>query len=78
MDRHGWHLAHKIGDLIRVVDKTTINTLSGNAEVGDLGVVINCPKETSGILFVEVYLMKSSSIRWFSPSEIDTISNIDE
>ena len=78
MDRHGWHLAHNVGDLIRVVEKTTINTLNGNAEVGDLGVVINCPKESSGILFVEVYLMKSSSIRWFSPSEIDTISNIDE
>ena len=78
MDRHGWHLAHKDGDLIRVVEKTTINTLNGNAEVGDLGVVINCPKESSGILFVEVYLMKSSSIRWFSPSEIDIISNIDE
>lgn len=78
MDRHGWHLAHKIGDLIRVVEKTTINTLNGNAEVGDLGVVINCPKESSGILFVEVYLMKSSNIRWFSPSEIDIISNIDE
>ena len=78
MDRHGWHLEHKIGDLIRVVEKTTINTLNGNAEVGDLGVVINCPKESSGILFVEVYLMKSSSIRWFSPIEIDTISNIDE
>lgn len=78
MDRHGWHLAHRIGDLIRVVEKTTINILNGNAEVGDLGVVINCPKESSGILFVEVYLMKSSNIRWFSPIEIDTISNIGE
>jgi len=78
MDRGDWHLAHKIGDLIRVVKKTSINTLDENAKVGDLGVVINCPKESSGILFVEVYLMKSSSIRWFSPSEIDIISNIGE
>jgi len=74
----GWHLAHKIGDLIRVVKKTNINLQSEDSKVGDLGVVVKAPKETTGILFVEAYMFKTGKVRWFSPQEIDIISNIDE
>ena len=78
MDRGGWHLAHKIGDLIKVVERSTINLHNVTTEIGDLGVVVSCPKETRGILFVEVYMIRTGAVRWFSPQEIDIISNIDE
>ena len=73
---HGWHYAHKVGDLVRVVGQ--INISLGKDEVGDLGIIVKSPYETSGILFVEVYMFKSAHIRWFSPREIDIISNIDD
>ena len=73
----GWYSAHKVGDLIRVVSLTTIN-FDEQENVGDLGVVVNCPTEESGILFIEAYIFRTNRLRWFAPREIDIISNIDE
>lgn len=78
MDRDkGWHTGHKVGDLIRVTRKTTIG-FGLNEDIGDIGVVLKCPGQTDGILFVEVYMFKDRKVRWYSPTEIDIISNIDE
>ena len=74
--KSGWHSAHKVGDLIRVVDIVNIN-ISRN-EIGQIGIVTNCPSEDSGILFIEVYIFKDNRVRWFAPREIDIISNIEE
>ena len=73
----GWHFTHRVGDLIRVASKETIN-FDAKENVGDLGIVMNCPNQESGILFVEVYMFKTNRMRWFSPKEIDIISNIEE
>lgn len=78
MDRNGWYVAHKIGDLIKVIDRTSINLQNVSTKIGDLGVVIESPEETNGILFIEVYMFRTGIVRWFSPQEIDIISNIDE
>ena len=78
MDRGYGLLEHKIGDLIRVIERSTINFHNVTTEIGDLGVVVSCPKETRGILFVEVYMIRTGTVRWFSPQEINIISNIDE
>ena len=75
--KSGWYSAHKVGDLIRVVSLTTIN-FDAHENVGDLGMVINCPSEESGILFIEAYMFRTGRLRWFAPKEIDIISNIDE
>ena len=75
--KSSWHFAHKVGDLVRVVSLTTIN-FDTIASVGDLGIVIKTPKETTGILFVEAYMFRTGKVRWFAPKEIDIISNIDE
>ena len=78
MDKNAnWHFAHRVGDLIRVVSKKTIN-FDAKEDVGDLGIVMICPHQESGILFVEVYMFKTNRLRWFSPKEIDIISNIEE
>jgi hypothetical protein len=78
VDRSGWYVAHKIGDLIKVIDRTSINLQNVSTKIGDLGVVIESPEETNGILFIEVYMFRTGIVRWFSPQEIDIISNIDE
>ena len=75
--KSGWYSAHKVGDLIRVVSLTTIN-FDAKEYVGDLGIVVNCPSEESGILFIEAYMFRTNRLRWFAPREIDIISNIDE
>ena len=75
--KSSWCSAHQVGDLIRVVSLTTIN-FDAREDVGDLGVVINCPAEDSGILFIEAYMFRTNRVRWFAPKEIITISNIDE
>ena len=75
--KSSWYSAHKVGDLIRVVSIATIN-FDAREDVGDLGVVISCPSEKSGILFIEAYMFKTGRLRWFAPKEIDIISNIDE
>ena len=72
---YGWHTAHRIGDLIRVIKVNKIDLLN---KKGDIGIVLGCPAEKENGLFVEVYMIKSGQLRWFAPSEIDIISNIDE
>ncbi len=69
---YGWHTAHRIGDLIRVNKADLLN------KKRDIGIVLNCPAEKENGLFVEVYMIKSGHLRWFTPSEIDIISNIEE
>jgi len=66
-------LAHKIGDLVRVI-KYDFGTYLGSS----LGVVTQRPEELQGGLFIKVYIFKSNRERWLAPSEIDIISNIDE
>ena len=79
MDRKsGWHSAHKVGDLIKVVKKTNINFEEIEAKIGDLGIVVKTPREATGILFVEAYMFGTGQVRWFSPQEIDIISNIED
>jgi len=72
-----WHFAHKIGDLIRVANRISLSSME---QVGDLGIIIGSPNEnrTAGILFVEVYIFRTGRTRWFSPREINIISNIEE
>jgi hypothetical protein len=72
----GWHFAHRVGDLIKVVKRDTINLEQG--DIGDIGIVLTCPNQTDGVLFVEAYMFKTGKVRWYSPREIDIISNIDE
>ena len=75
--KSSWYSAHKVGDLIRVVNLTTIN-FDAREEAGDLGIIVNCPSAESGILFIEAYMFRTKRLRWFAPKEIDIISNIDE
>ena len=75
--KFGWHTAHRVGDLIRVINKTSINMDDVECKIGDLGLIIKTPNETDGILFIEAYMFKSHRVRWFSPREIKIISNID-
>ena len=72
---YGWHTAHRIGDLIKVIKVKNIDVLN---KKGDIGIVLNCPGEKENGLFVEVYMFRTGQLRWFAPSEIDIISNIDE
>jgi hypothetical protein len=74
VDRHGWHLAHKIGDLVRIKISQN-NTHEAN---GALGVVVARPEDIQKSLFIKVYIFKNNREQWLAPSEIDTISNIDE
>ena len=73
---HDQYSTYRVGNLIRVIRQVNISL--GKDEVGDLGLIVKSPYETSGILFVEVYMFKNAHIRWFSPREIDIISNIDD
>ena len=75
--KSSWYSAHQVGDLIRVVNLTTIN-FDAREDVGDLGIIVNCPSADSGILFIEAYMFRTNRLRWFAPKEIDIISNIDE
>lgn len=72
---YGWYAAHRVGDLIKVIKVNEIDLLN---KKGDIGIVLNCPAESENGLFVEVYMIVSGQLRWFAPSEIDIISNIDE
>ena len=71
-----WHFTYNIGDLIKVVRRDTIKIEQD--DMGDVGIVLTCPNQTSGVLFVEAYMFKTRRIRWYSPTEICVISNIDE
>ena len=73
---YGVHLAHKIGDLVRI-NKNVLRSPRSTRR-GSLGVVVVRPEDTQKSLFIKVYIFKNNREEWFSPSEIDIISNIDE
>ena len=70
---YGIHLAHKIGDLVRVKKWDPNGTNKWK-----LGIVTQRPEEKQKSLFIKVYLFATSREEWISPSEMDIISNIDE
>ena len=70
---YGVHLAHKIGDLVRV--KTNVRLHSSSP---CLGMVTQRPEDTQKSLFIKVYIFKHNREEWLAPSEMDIISNIDE
>ena len=76
---YGVHLAHKVGDLIRISKsrRDPINS-SEMLQRGSLGVVVDTPEDTQKSLFIKVYVFKTNRERWLAPSEMDIISNIDE
>lgn len=73
-----WESTHRVGDLVRVIDKTAINFNDQDTKVGDLGVVVKSPAMGIGVLFIEIYLLRTGKIRWCAPNEIDIISNIED
>ena len=74
---YGVHLAHKIGDLVRV--KTSVRLHSSTLlHSGSLGVVMERPEEKQKSLFIKVYIFKLKREEWVAPAEMDIISNIDE
>ena len=76
---YGIHLAHKIGDLVRINNSRRDPMISsGMLQRGSLGVVVERPEEKQKSLFIKVYLFKNNREEWLAPSEIDIISNIDE
>ena len=76
---HGVHLAHKIGDLVRITkSKRDPIISSAMLQRGSLGVVLDVPEDTQKSLFIKVYIFKTNRERWLSPFEMDIISNIDE
>ena len=76
---YGVHIAHKIGDLVRIT-KSRRDPMISSAMLqrGSLGVVLDVPEDTQKSLFIKVYIFKTNRERWLAPSEMDTISNIDE
>ena len=74
---YGVHLAHKIGDLVRVRKSVRLHS-STMLYGGSLGVVVERPEEKQKSLFIKVYLFKNNREEWLAPSEIDIISNIDD
>ena len=70
---YGVHLAHKIGDLVRIKKWHP----DGQTKWG-LGIVTQRPEDTQQSLFIKVYMFKTNRERWLTPSEMDIISNIDE
>ena len=76
---YGVHLAHKIGDLVRINNSRRDPIISsGMLQRGSLGVVVDIPKNRQKSLFSLVYIFKTQRLRWLVPTEIDIISNIDE
>ena len=76
---YGVHLAHKIGDLVRINNSRRDPIISsGMLQRGSLGVVVDIPREGEKSLFILVYIFKTKRLRWLVPTEIDIISNIDE
>ncbi len=74
---YGVHLAHKVGDLVRV-KKNVLRSPRRLGMRGALGVVSALPNPQQLNIFIKVYIFKNNIEEWFSPSEIDIISNIDE
>lgn len=76
---YGVHLAHKVGDLVRINNSRRDPIISSEMlQRGSLGVVVERPEDTQKSLFILVYIFKTKRLRWLVPSEIDIISNIDE
>jgi len=76
---YGVHIAHKIGDLVRITkSKRDPIISSAMLQRGSLGVVLDVPEDTQKSLFIKVYIFKLHREKWLAPSEIDIISNIDE
>ena len=76
---YGVHLAHKIGDLVRITNSRRDPIISsGMLQRGSLGVVVDIPKNKQKSLFIKVYIFKTNRVRWLAPYEMDIISNIDE
>jgi len=76
---YGVHLAHKIGDLVRITNSRRDPIISsGMLQRGSLGVVVDIPKNKQKSLFIKVYIFKTNRVRWLAPYEIDIISNIEE
>jgi len=76
---YGVHIAHKIGDLVRITkSKRDPIISSAMLQRGSLGVVLDVPEDTQKSLFIKVYIFKTNRERWLSPFEMDIISNIDE
>ena len=74
---YGVHLAHKIGDLVRVRKSVRLHS-STLLHGGSLGVVVERPEEKQKSLFIKVYIFKLHREEWIAPAEMDIISNIDE
>ena len=76
---YGVHLAHKIGDLVRINNSRRDPIISsGMLQRGSLGVVVDIPKNKQKSLFIKVYIFKTNRVRWLAPYEMDIISNIEE
>jgi hypothetical protein len=76
---YGVHLAHKVGDLVRINNSRRDPIISSAMlQRGSLGVVVERPEDTQKSLFILVYIFKTQRLRWLVPSEIDIISNIEE
>ena len=76
---YGVHLAHKVGDLVRINNSRRDPIISSAMlQRGSLGVVVERPEDTQKSLFIKVYIFKTNRERWLAPSEIDIISNIEE
>ena len=73
---YGWQLSHKVGDLVRVINRKLIQI---EPHIGTLGIITRLPwEEQNGGMFVAVYLFKDKRVHYFSAQEIEIISNIDE
>ena len=70
---YGVHLAHKIGDLVRIKKWHP----DGQTKWG-LGIVTQRPEDIQKSLFIKVYIFKLHREEWIAPAEIDIISNIEE
>ena len=73
---YGTYLAHKVGDLVRV--KRNVLRSPRATRRGTLGVVSAAVNPQQLNIFIKVYIFKNNMEEWFSPSEIDIISNIDD
>ncbi len=76
------YTAHRIGDLVRVSKYPRLRwagmpQYSAGICVGSIGVVTKTPQETGGILFIEVYVFKNNETHFYTPQEVEIISNID-
>jgi hypothetical protein len=70
---HGVYLAHKVGDLVRVI-KYDFGTYLGSS----LGIVTDCPKQKQKSIFIKVYIFETNREEFLSPHKIDIISSIEE